>query len=451
MEHDLAVRGNIVLPNGVAEDGWLTAHDGRITGIDRPAASPPRAAHIIDAGGKWVLPGGIDAHVHSGSSAEHTEGFTRLTQAAALGGVTTVIDMPYDASRPVTTIERLQEKIEEVESTCVVDAALFGTVSKHDGWKQIIPLARGGVCGFKFSTYETDPLRFPKIDDYELIKIFKEAQKTDRTVSFHAENGEIIDPLIEELGPLGEEHPEAHCWSRPPLSETTAVAKLLEIARCSPVKLHIVHLTVPFAYDLIDWYREAGVDVTAETCTQYLVLDESHLRSLKGRAKCNPPLRQCSDVEELWEKLFSGSLDFVTSDHAPWPESAKLHDNIFDNSSGLPGVGHLVPVLYDQAVARRGVDIVHFGRLIATNPAKRYDLYPRKGALIVGADADITIIDPAANVTVDASTSPSTANWSPFDGMKLQGKVEMTVVRGEPIVAAGRLQAEPGYGRFVSP
>lgn len=205
MAESTTIRGNLVLPNQTIEDGLLTIEDGKIKRIIEPDQSSGSYEVIldnfIDAKGSWVLPGLIDPHVHAYSGGPDGEGFERLTKAAATGGVTTIIDMPFDAPVPVRHAERLHDKIAQVERDSVVDVALYGTCAKHGGWPQIMELAEGGVCGFKFSTYESDPERFPEMPDAELVKIFQELGKVGLVALFHAENGAIIDPLIEELYP----------------------------------------------------------------------------------------------------------------------------------------------------------------------------------------------------------------------------------------------------------
>lgn len=325
MTQSQTIRGNLVLPNRIIEGGFLRLEDGKISGIFEPENAPDLADNLLDVGESWVLPGLIDPHVHAYSGGEDGEGFERLTKAAAAGGITTVIDMPFDAPMPVRNVERLKAKIELIEREALVDVALYGTCAKYDGWPQIVELAQGGVCDFKFSTYESDPGRFPEMPDSELVKIFQELNKFGMVALFHAENSAIIDPLIDQLYATGEEEPRNHAWSRPPLSETTSVVKLLELARAYSTKLHIAHLTAPFGYDTLHWFREQGVDATAETCIQYLVLDEDDLTRLKGFAKCNPPLRTKEIQEKLWEKLLAGEIDFVTSDHAPWAAEDKQH------------------------------------------------------------------------------------------------------------------------------
>lgn len=450
MQSETLYVGDVVLESGVLEGGGVLVRDGRIGGIHR-RDELPRGAELADHSGCLLLPGGIDAHVHAYSSTTDQEGIERLTRAAASGGITTVIDMPYDRPRAITDAERLRRKVDVVEEEAVVDVALFGTIAKHGGWRQITALAEGGVCGFKLSTYETDPERFPEIPDAEVVRAFEELQKVGLVALFHAENGALIDPLIERLRSQGEEHPEAHCWSRPPESETTAVLKLLELARTHPVKLHIVHQTAPQAYDAVSWYRAQGVDVTAETCLQYLLLTERALVEKRALAKCNPPLRDEATRQELWRRLLGGEVAFVTSDHAPWTTAFKDKPNIFDNASGLPSVDVLLPMLYSVAVVEHGLSPSRFARLISGGPARRYGLMPRKGRLAVGADADITVLDPAQRWTVDPAGSLSVAKWSPYDGMPVQGRVVATVRRGALVYDGKSVVADAGSGSFVRP
>ena len=447
--HPLRLKGNIVLPNTVLENAVLEVQDGKISQLYDADNAPTHVEH--DYRGCYLFPGLIDAHVHAYSSnVNEQEGIEKLTRGAARGGITTIIDMPYDRPQAVTTRELVEAKIEKVEQESIVEVALFGTCKKYGGEREIAGMSQAGVCAFKFSTYETDPERFPEVPDSELIKIFKELAKIGKVALFHAENGAIIDPLIAEMKHLGEAHPEAHCWSRPLVSETTSVLKLLELARTYPVKLHIVHLSAPMGYDAVNWYKQYGVDITTETCIQYLLLNEAALKKNRALAKCNPPVRDETTRLELWKRLQKGEIDFITSDHAPWPIGNKQHKNIFDNASGLPGVDVLFPLLFSEAVIKRLMSADMVGRLLAYNPAKRYGLNHRKGSLEIGKDADITIIDPKQSHAINASKSESISKWSPYDGWELQGKILATFVRGQEVYANGNIQQEKGYGQFIA-
>ncbi len=448
MKLDTLIRGDLVLPDRVLTDGWLGIAGQKIAGVFK-AGEAPAAGRMIDHRGRLVFPGGFDPHVHAYSAGPDFEGLGRLTRGAAAGGITTIMDMPYDSPEPLTHIDRLESKLEKIRREAVVDVALYGTIAKHGGSGQIVPLCEAGIRAFKFSTYEADPDRFVKIPDHELTLAFQELRAAGRVAVFHAENGEIIDPLIESLYEQGKAQPQAHCWSRPPASETTAVLHLLELARNFPVKLHFAHLTVPFAYDAIRWYRRLGVDVTAETCIQYLLLDESHLSTLRGGAKCNPPMRSKAIREALWEKLFAGEIAFVVSDHAPWPDSDKSAPNIFDNKSGLPGVELLLPLLFSEAVAARGMGLLQFNELIAAGAAKRFGLYPQKGALVPGSDADLCILDPHQKWVVRGQACQTAAKISPYEGMSVTGRVVSTFVRGREVIDGQEVVAPAGHGRYL--
>jgi allantoinase len=443
---ELLVHGNAVTPDGVLEDAFIAVENGLIIDI---SSQPTPAKETLDARGSYLLPGGIDTHVHSHSSAYKSEGWKRISQCAAKGGVTTIIDMPYDSPEPTITAEILKKKIEKLERESIVDVALYGTMAKYNGIPQLQPLIDAGVIAFKFSTYETDPTRFPKISNGDIVKAFAVLGKTNLPICFHAEDGEIVDPLVKELYPRGEAEPHLHADSRPPVSEMTSVASLLEMARGTSVKLHIVHLTVPEGFDLLKHYRTLGVDVTAETCIHYLLLDASEFTKQRGFVKCNPPLRTKAMQEGLWQKLFENKIDFITTDHAPWAPELKNKPNIFDNKSGLPGLETLLPLLYHEGVSKRGLNLETFVKLVSSHPAKRFNLYPRKGVLQLGSDADITILDPRASFLVRREDTYSVAAHTPYDGWTLNGRITHTFLRGQ-LVYDGQHVLEQ-QGKFLNP
>lgn len=443
---DLVIYGNVVTEAGVLESAFISVENGIITNV---SDKPEDAKRTIDARGSYILPGGIDTHVHSHSSNYKPEGWKRISQCAAKGGVTTIVDMPYDSPEPTTTPEILRQKIAALEQGSIVDVALYGTMQKHNGVGQLMPLVEAGVSALKFSTYETDPARFPKISNGDIAKAFEVLQHTNLPICFHAEDGDIVDPLVKELYPRGEAEPRLHAASRPPVSEMTSVASLLEMARRTKVRLHIVHLTVPEGFDLLEHYRTLGVDVTAETCIHYLILDDSEFVKQRGFVKCNPPLRTKEMQGGLWQKLFENKINFITTDHAPWAPELKDKPNIFDNKSGLPGLETILPLLYHEGVTKRSLDIERFSKLISTNPAKRFNFYPRKGTLQVGSDADITILDPRATFTVRSQDTYSVAAHTPYDGWMLNGRITHTFVRGQPVYDGEKTLEHAG--RFLKP
>jgi len=301
------------------------------------------------------------------------------------------------------------------------------------------------------ATYEADPVRFPRIPDGELLAAFHRIAPLGLPVAVHCENQDIADRGAARERAAGRTDPLAHARSRPPVSETEAVGRVLELARGTDVYVHIVHASVPRSFDLVELYRQEGVRVTAETCIQYLVLDESSMARLGARAKINPPLRSRDHVETLWRYLAAGRIDQVTSDHAPWRLARKSDPDIFANASGAPGVETLLPLLYHFGVASGRISILDLAALLSERPARNFRLAPRKGRLAPGADADLTILDPAAVWTIRGKDLRSGAGWTPFEGLEIRGRVAQTFVRGRPAYERSEVVARPGDGQFISP
>jgi allantoinase len=442
---DLIVQGDIVLPEGTIGDGIVGILGGRIAGIFDKAATPPHR-QVIRAAGQYVLPGMIDGHVHCYSTPN--EGFTDATRAAAAGGVTTIMEMPYDLGRPLISKERFQDKRRRLEAESLVDVALLATFKKTGGLDQIPLLAEAGACGFKASLFETDPERFPRIPDYELFDAFERVRDVGLPIGLHAENDELVQWTTEKARSEGGD-PAAHCRSRPEIVESSAVVKALEFAHATGVHLHIYHASFARIFELVDWYRQRGTRVTAETCTHYLTLAEEDMARLGAKGKINPPLRPAVEHEKLWAMCASSRVDMVTSDHAPWMAKYKTHPNIFDNASGAPGVQFIVPMIFSEGVAKGRLTIHDMVRLLAQGPAEIFGLAPRKGQIRVGADADLTIIDPKAEWVLDEADQLSSAGWSPYHGWSMTGRVTATILRGQVIFDGEQVLAEPGTGRFV--
>jgi allantoinase len=449
VRYDLVVTGNVVTPEGIVPGGAVAVSNGRIAEV-RPSASDLDAARVLDAEGCWVLPGAIDAHVHCFSSP--TEGFLSATRAAAAGGVTTIIEMPYDVGAPVNSRAVLERKIEHLHKTAVVDVALLGTIRKSGGVGEIPGLVEGGVCGFKLSMFETDPERFPRIADGDLLEAFRVVRQAGLTLGLHAEDGDIIDPLIAQYQAAGKRFPRAHCETRPPVSETAAVALALELASAAEANVHIYHASLPRSIDLVAAYRARGLRATAETCPHYLLLDERDMDHLGGFGKINPPLRAPEAVAGLWALLERDAVDLVSSDHAPWPRERKDNrDDIFANASGTPGVETLLPLVYSAGVADGRISIEQCARLTAERPARTFHLFPRKGHIAAGADADLVVLDPNVTWTLDGSVLQSSAGWTPYDGRTMHGRVRTTLVRGRVVYDGQQVLAEPGDGEFIRP
>jgi allantoinase len=448
-EFDLVVSGRVVLPVGVLDRGYVGIRGGRIAAIGDIGESHPAARRVVQAGHAYVLPGIVDTHVHTRS--EPAEGITRCTEAAVAGGVTTVGDMPYDVPAAVPDLDTFTKKIEDVQAQAVADVALYGTIRKEGGLHEIERMAAAGACAFKVATYEAHPIRFPRIPDGELLAAFRRIAAVDLPVAVHCENQDIADRGVAEERAAGRTDPMAHGRSRPPVSETEAVGRVLELAHGTGVHVHVVHASVPRSVDLVERYRREGVRATVETCIQYLVLDETAAARLGAFAKINPPLRSREHVDALWRYVAAGRIDQVTSDHAPWLASSKSDPDIFRNASGAPGVETLLPLLYHFGVAAGRISILDLVALLAERPARNFGLVPRKGWLAPGADADLTVLDPDATWTVRAETLRSAAGWTPYEGLEIRGRVTHTFVRGRAAFEDGAVLARPGDGRFIRP
>ncbi len=444
---DLLVRGDLVLKDGVAHDSAVGVKGGKIVGL-YASNEIPSARQVIDGRGLLVFPGAVDAHVHS-YSVPGVEGFEFSTAAAAAGGVTPFIEMPYDAGTPTTTPEAFQEKIDRVRRQARVDVGLLGTLKKEGTPEVIAPMVELGACGFKLSLFETDPNRFPRIPDGILWEILPVLAQHKLPVGFHAENDDLIFHLIRKYQREGRSDPLAHCETRPPISETLAVLKLLELAHWIGFPLHIYHASHPRSIDLIRQFRIEGVDISVETCPHYLLLYETDMKRLKALGKINPPLRTEEAAQQMWEFLRYGDIDMVSSDHAPWALERKQLPDIFANASGAPGVETLLALLFSEGVMERGFSPVRLAQIIAEKPARRFRLFPRKGHIGLGADADMVIIDPKVRWTIQGQSLHSSAPWSPFDGFEVTGKVTRTILRGKEIFDGREILARPGDGQFI--
>src|SRR5712692_11591890 len=444
---ELVVAGRLVLPDGRLVDGDLGVDEGRIAAIAEPGALT--GDERIDAGRHLVMPGVVDAHVHTRS--EPAEGLTRATQAAAAGGVTTIVDMPYDDPTPITNVRAFIQKTGAVDREAITDVALWATIAKTGGLDEIEELVSAGACGFKVSTFETHPVRFPSIPDGELYLAMQRIAATGSLISFHAENDDLVRRLSAKLEAEGRTDPGAHAAARPPVAETEAAGRALELALATRVRVHIVHATVQRTFQLVERARGDGVDATAETCLHYLLMDEEELLRQGARAKINPPLRTRGDVDRLWKLLAAGKVAYVTTDHVGWTRERKMTRSIFEAKSGVPALEVFLPLFFDAAVMRRSFSVGLATRMLSENPARRLGLWPQKGGLVIDADADLVLFDPDRRWLVDEARLLTPSGWSPYHGREVVGGIETVLVRGRQVFARSELTGAPGQGRWVRP
>lgn len=445
-EFDTVIRGDVVVSDRVIPDGCVGISDGVIQAIGEGPSLTGR--RMVDASGCYVLPGVIDGQVHADSQAG-AEGIGIATKAAAAGGVTTVVDMPYDDPQPVTTAEIFRRKVGVVEEEAHVDVALYATMAKENGLAELEPLIEAGACAFKFSTFESHPVRFPRISMGDMLQAFTIVAPSGLACGVHNENQEIVETLTRRFADEFRTDPRIHAMCRPPVAEAVATADIYELGRASGCRAHVVHCSIGHGFDLCAYFKTQGVRASIETCLHYLVFNEDEVLSQGARAKINPPLRPQAEVDRIWDHIRAGRVDFVSTDHVAWGLDRKSNSDFLKNSSGAPGLEALLPVFFTECL-KRGVDVTTMVQLLCEGPARHFLLNPRKGAIRVGADADLAILERTTTV-LDCSRGQSAAEWSPYDGREVAGRVAATYVRGVEVWDGESIKVSAGFGNFLRP
>jgi allantoinase len=453
----LITNGRVVTETGVF-DLDLALHDGKIAALlarGTPAASRER----IEAQGKLVLPGAVDIHFHCRAPAYPERGdFATETRAAAAGGVTTIFEMPI--SKPCcATPDILRSRRALGERDAYVNFALFGApgLLQRDDVQGMVD---EGAIGFKiFMTGapagrndEFEGLCLPNEED--LLQAMQLVAETGLVCTVHAENNRLLEWNTARLKAAGRNDIAAHGESRPPQVEALAVATLLTLNESVGMHLHIAHLSSKSTLEVFRHFRAAGAVATAETCPHYLVFTESDMERAGPYAKINPPLRHQADQEALWGGLRDGSLMAITTDHSPFTEEEKerARTDLWRTPPGAPGVEQLVLMALDAALCGK-LELTHAVKLISTNGARRFGIYPQKGAILAGADADLVLYNPGVVTTIDRTKLFSKAkacDWL-YHGMQFQGAVERTLVNGRTVFVDGQVVGEPGWGKYVRP
>lgn len=447
-DYDLIVTGQVVDAQCVRENGYVAVRGGLVERIGE--GTPPAARERQDFGNAYVMPGAIDAQVHSRSQ-RGQEDFVWSTRAAAAGGVTTIVDMPYDDGVLICTGERLATKAREAGEQARVDFALYGTVHPEDGPRHIAEMVTAGATAFKFSTFGTHPQRFPRIPPHMLQACFAEITRHGLAAGAHNENDEVVRAAEAAVRAAGITDYRAHGLARPALAEAVATAEVYEIGAATGCSAHIVHCSIGRGYELCQDHRARGHDATIEACIHYLVLDEEEdVARLGGKAKINPPIRPRAEVEALWRHLAAGNVTVVSTDHVSWSEDRKTDPVMLDNASGVPGLEVLYTLLLD-GLLKRGLSPVWAARLLAANPARLFRIGHRKGALEPGRDADIVVMARDPRHYDAGASGNNVVGWSPYQGMALDYRPVATFQRGEMVFDGMHVLAEPGAGRFVTP
>lgn len=449
----IIVGGKVVTESGVT-DANVGIKGETIATITDPTLSL-EAKETIDAKGKIVIPGAIDPHTHVSlfNLWPWVNTIESTAISAAYGGMTTMLIFvwgPEGMSMP-ETIEQVKK---EGEKTSVTDFSFHCGVRPSAEHISGIPEAvRMGVPSFKFlMTYRKSGTTGRTVDDYYMIQAMDVIAGNGGIALAHAENGYIIDYLEEKYTREGKVSPQHFLPTRPNIVEAEAIHRASVIAGMTRCHLYIVHMSTKEGLEEIIQAKAQGKAIYVETCPHYLCLTDEALVKGGSRFKVGPPLRTEADREALWQGIQSGFIDTIGSDNAEISVEQREKEkgiNIHQAIFGLPGIETLVPIMYSEGVVKGRITLTQMVKLVAENPAKIMGLYPRKGTIRVGSDADLVLIDPDVKWTIKASEQHARAGYSCYEGMQVTGKPILSLLRGQVLLKDGKLQQSPGFGRFI--
>lgn len=427
----------------------------------------PEDAKVIDASGRLVLPGGVDVHTHfdlpmfgTVSSDDHYTGH----KAAAFGGTTTVIDfVPQEPGPLLASVEKWRSK---ADPKAAIDFSFHMNITRLDAEveRDIPKLLTVGISSVKVFTAYNERLR---LSDDKIFRVLRIAKNHGILTLLHAENGDVIELLVEEALAAGHTSPEWHALTRPAWSAVEAALRGAALAAMAEAPLYIVHMNAGGEVDQLAYVRSKGLSVMGETCPQYLFFNIEHLRRPDG-AKwiCSPPMRSSEDNARLWDGLVDGTIQVLATDHCPFffdgtrpilyegqpvaiPGKELGKGDFTKIPNGLPAVGDRLPVFWTAAVGSGKITPNRFVALTSSNPAKIFGMYPQKGALLPGSDADIAIWDPNLKVQYGVAVAQHRTDYNLFEGWELTGFPEKVFSRGSLIVDKGQWLGRAGMGRFI--
>jgi allantoinase len=452
MKVDVVIKNGKIVTGDSIVDAGIAVKDGKIVAIATDATLP-EAKKTIDAKGNYIIPGVIDEHVHilDMDLADTDENFVTGSTAAAVGGITTVCEMPLGVPS-TTTLEVLERKKEIAAGKFLVDYAFWGGVVPGN-IDEIPKMVDAGVIGFKGMMSGSVPGVFEVLDDGNLLDSFRKIAECNSIATVHAENDAIINHLQAKLKAEGKNDIFAYFEGSPVIQEVEAISRAAMLANEANCQLHIVHVSCPQGVDLITKRREDGQNITCETGPHYLALSQEDGKKLGPYLRFAPPVRKKADTDVLWRRLEQGKILTMGSDHGPSPKEFKEKGwaNIWDTGNGAIALETFLPIMLSEGVNKGRISIQQLIALLCENPAKLFGIYPEKGVIQVGSDADLVMIDLERDWKIDAKKFHSMHKHSPFDGWDIKGKPIMTMVRGKVVAEDGEAIGEPGYGRFVRP
>jgi dihydropyrimidinase len=451
------IRGGTIVTAVDTYEGDVWIDGGKITAITAPGVMVGITAdRTIDATGRYVMPGGIDAHTHldmPGSGTVSADDFESGTLAAAHGGTTTIVDFPTQ-TKGRSLREALDTWHAKAEGKTAIDYGFHMIVTDVNAGTldEMGQLAREGITSFKLFMAYPNVLY---IDDGQIFRAMQRARDLGAMVCMHAENGIALDVLIEQALARGETAPRYHAITRPQIAEAEATHRALALAEMAGAPVYIVHLSAPRALDQVVEARDRGLPAWAETCPQYLFCSDDDLarEGFEGaKYVCTPPLRPREMQADLWRGLRTNDLQVVSTDHCPYcfkGQKDRGVDTFTKIPNGMPGIETRLLLLWDGGVRTGKISMNRFVEITSTAPAKIFGMFPRKGTIAPGADADVIVWDPKRELELSQRNLHMRVDYSPYEGRVVTGAPTHVLSRGEIVIEDGRFQAKKGRGEFL--
>jgi len=452
----LLIRGGRIVTAVDDYLGDVLVEGSTISAIFAAGTAPALDARVLDATGKLVIPGGIDAHTHLDmpfGGTTSADDFESGTIAAAHGGTTSIVDFAIQYKGQALR-EARDAWMKKADGKAAIDYGFHMIITDLPDAveREMDVLVREGVTSFKlFMAYRGVLM----LDDGSIFRAFLRTGENGGTICMHAENGDVIDVLVKRALAEGHTAPKWHALTRPPRAEAEATYRAICLAEMAGVPLYVVHLSAAEALEKIAEARDRGLPAHAETCPQYLFLSYENYEEpgFEGaKYVMSPPLRAKGNEEALWRGLRMNDLQAVSTDHCPFcmKEQKELGRSDFSKiPNGAPGIETRMSLLYDGGVVKNRISVNRFVELTSTSPAKIFGLFPKKGTIAPGSDADLVVFDPNRKITLSAKTLHQRVDYTPYEGRVVQGATDTVISRGEVIVENGTFKGKPGRGNFL--